>query len=422
MSTSQNYLCLKNGTVINADSEQQTDVLIQGRKIVQVEPNLTPPSHARVVDCTGKLIFPGMIDPHTHMGIPIKNGWSADDFESGTRAALKAGVTTILDFTILEPGQSLSESIVVRRKLAEKSHTSVGFHCNITRFEKSLLDEIPELIKQGIMSFKVFTTYEEAGMYLTYKQIKKVALVIAKHGGLLMVHAEDNDIIKAATAKYAGRNLIEPRYHALARPPEAELVAIQKLGEIHRQTGCPIYIVHLNTVSGLNAAKAAGLLVETCPQYLFFNDAVYDQPDGRMYVISPPLRKSEDQKALWAGLLNGQINTIGTDHCPFRLSDKPDGLSYEQIPNGMGGIETAFPIMLAEWLKAKWPLPRLVQLMSTHAARIFGLYPQKGVIQAGSDADVVIVDPNLKKVLTPDDLGDRDAWNGYLGLEAVWPG
>lgn len=415
------YTLLKNGTVVNADGEQHADVLIHDQKIVQVAHQISAPASTETVDCTGKLIFPGMIDPHTHMGIPIKGGWSADDFETGTKAALKAGVTTILDFTILEPGQTLAESATTRRKLAERSYINVGFHCNITRFEKSLLDEIPALIKQGIMSFKAFTTYEEAGMYLTYRQIKKIAKIIGDNGGVLMVHAEDNDIIKTATAKYTGRNLTEPRYHPLSRPSEAELVAIQKLGKIHRQTGCPIYIVHLNTAAGLLAAKSAGLMVETCPPYLFFNDAVYEQPDGRMFVISPPLRKPADQKALWEGLVNGQIDTIGTDHCPFRLSDKPEGTPFEQIPNGMGGTETAFPIMLAEWLKAEWPLPRLVQLMSTHAARIFGLYPQKGIVQAGSDADVVIVDPMLKKVITPEDLSDRDIWNGYLGLEAVWP-
>lgn len=420
--TSSDYTLLLNGTVINANGEVRADVLIRDRKIVQVAPKLTAPAHTQTIDCGGKLIFPGMIDPHTHMGIPIKNGWSADDFESGTRAAMQAGVTTILDFTILEPGQSLTESVAARLKLAEKSHVTVGLHCNITRYEKSILKDIPHLIKQGIMSFKVFTTYEEAGMVLTYDQIKKIARIISKHGGLLMVHAEDNDIIKAATEQYRGRNLTEPRYHALSRPPEAELVAVEKMVQIHQQTGCPIYIVHLNTAAGLEAAKSGGLLVETCPQYLFFNESVYDGPDGRMYVISPPLRKPEDQKALWEGLLNGQIDTIGTDHCPFRLSDKPPDTPSEEIPNGMGGIETAFPLLLAKWLENGWPLPRLVQLMSTHAARIFGLYPQKGVIQPGADADVVIVDPNNRRILTATDLADRDAWNGYLGLEAVWPG
>lgn len=421
MNTTQ-YTLLKNGTVVNADGEARLQILIRDRKIVQLAPTLNPPAHTNVIDCSGKYIFPGIIDPHTHMGIPIKNGWSADDFESGTRAALKAGVTTILDFTILEPGQSLTESVAKRLKQAEKSHITVGLHCNITRYERSLLKEIPDLIKQGISSFKVFTTYEEAGMYLTYGQIKKVARIIGKHGGLLMVHAEDNDIIKAATKQFSGRSLTHPKYHALSRPPEAERVAVEKLVEIHQQTGCPIYIVHLNTAAGLETAKAGGLLVETCPQYLFFNDAVYEQPDGRMYVISPPLRKATDQKALWEGLLNGQVDTIGTDHCPFRLSDKPEGLPFELIPNGMGGIETAFPIMLAKWLQEEWPLPRLVQLMSTHAARIFGLYPQKGVIKAGSDADVVIIDPDNRRTVSQIDLDGRDAWNGYLGLEAVWPG
>ncbi|MCF7797304.1 MAG: amidohydrolase family protein [Lentisphaeria bacterium] len=416
------YTLLENGTVVNADGEEQANVLIRERKIVQVSPKLTIPVDTTVIDCSGKYILPGIIDSHTHMGIPIKNGWSADDFDSGTRAALKAGVTTILDFTILEPGQSLTESVAKRLKQAEKSHITVGLHCNITRYEKSLLKEIPDLIRQGIRSFKAFTTYEEAGMYLTYAQIKKVARIIGKHGGLLMVHAEDNETIKAATKQYSGQNLTHPKYHALSRPPEAERLAVEKLVEIHQQTGCPIYIVHLNTAAGLEIAKAGGLLVETCPQYLFFNDSVYEQPDGRMYVISPPLRKPSDQKALWEGLLNGQVDTIGTDHCPFRLSDKPEGLPFEQIPNGMGGIETAFPIMLAKWLKEGWPLSRLVQLMSSHAARIFGLYPQKGVIQAGSDADVVIFDPDNRQTITQQDLAGRDAWNGYLGLEAVWPG
>ncbi len=413
---------LKNGITINPDGQEHKDVLIENSKISAIGDIQSASSDINIIDCTDRLIFPGIIDAHTHMGIPIKAGNSADDFESGSKSALNGGVTTIIDFTVLGKNQSLKESVLERKKLAERSVIDVALHCNITRFDKSILAEIPEIIKMGITSFKVFTTYKEAGMMLTYREIEEVSRVIADEGGLLMVHAEDNAVIEKATAALLNRNLTHPKYHAIARPSEAERVAIENIANIAEKTDCEFYIVHLNTADGLNIAKQSNkIFIETCPQYLLLNDSVYEHDDGQMYVASPPMRKPSDCEALWKGVIDGSIDVIATDHCPFMLKDKPSGIPFQNIPNGMGGVETLFPVMLAQFMERKIDLSRLVQLMSTNPAKIFNLYPQKGNISVRSDADLVIVNPADISKDWIDKLISRTDWNAYSELPAIFP-
>ncbi|MCJ7801894.1 MAG: amidohydrolase family protein, partial [Candidatus Marinimicrobia bacterium] len=297
---------LKNGFVVHADGQKQEDILIENGIISAVGDIKHFSSDVKIIDCTNRLIFPGIIDAHTHMGIPIKEGYSADDFESGSKSSLNGGVTTIIDFTVLGKNQSLKESILERQKLAEKSVIDFALHCSITRFEKSILAEIPEIIKMGITSFKVFTTYKEAGMMLTYSEIEEVSRIIADNGGLLMVHAEDNDIIEKASIPLLNKNLTHPKYHAIARPAEAERVAVEYIANIAEKTDCDFYIVHLNTADGLKIAKQSNkIFVETCPQYLLLDDSAYEREGGQMFIASPPLRKKSDCEALWNGVLDG---------------------------------------------------------------------------------------------------------------------
>lgn len=412
---------LINGMVVYADGQKREDVLIEN-DIISAIGDLQNINDAEIIDCTNRLIFPGIIDAHTHMGIPIKGGYSADDFESGSKSALNGGVTTIIDFTILGQDQTLWESILERQKYAESSVIDYALHCNITRYDKDILKEIPKIIEKGITSFKVFTTYKEAGMMLTYSEIEEVSRIIADNGALLMVHAEDNDIIEKASKLLIQQNLTDPKYHAIARPAEAERVAIEKIANIAEKTDCDFYIVHLNTADGLKIAEQSNkLFIETCPQYLLLDDSVYEREDGQMYVASPPLRKPSDCEALWDGIVDGSIDVIATDHCPFMLNDKPKGIPFQNIPNGMGGVETLFPVMLEQFIERKIDLSRLVQLMSTNPAKIFNLYPPKGTISVGADANLVIVNPDDILHNWTSKLVSITDWNAYTDFLAVFP-
>lgn len=415
-------LLLKGGTVVGSEDIRKADVLVHGDRIEQVAEEINSTPESRVIDCSGKLVLPGAIDPHTHMGIPIKDGWSADDFASGSRAALFGGVTTILDFTVLELGQTLHESVAKRRELAKDSLCDFSLHCNITRFSESLLEEIPDLVKQGVTSFKVFTAYGEAGMRLSYEQIERVAEVVRDSGGMLMVHAEDDDLVIEATSRIQDRTSTDPRMHGIARPAAAEALSVDRLGAIAEKTGCSIYIVHLSSEAGLERAIShPSLILETCPQYLLLDDSVYAKPDGRMYVASPPVRKPQDNAALWSAVAGGRIETLGTDHCPFRIEDKPEATPFEKIPNGMGGIETLLPLMLAQFIERKLDLTKLAGLLSTNAAKRFGLYPRKGIVAVGADADLVIVDPGQKSAVRASTLHSVADWSAYEGRSAVFP-
>lgn len=415
-------ILLKNGLVIHAEGQKREDILIKNSKITAVGDVQSVGSEVKIIDCTNRLIFPGMIDAHTHMGIPIKGGYSADDFASDSKSALNGGVTTIIDFTILSKDQTLWESVLERQKLAEKSVIDYTLHCNITRFDDDILKEIPEIIKKGINSFKVFTTYERAGMMLTYSEIEVVAQIIADNGGLLMVHAEDNDVIEKASKLLIDQNLTHPKYHGIARPPETEKVAVENIANIAEKTGCEFYIVHLNTAEGLAIAKQCdNIFVETCPQFLLLDDSVYEREDGQMFVASPALRKPRDREALWQGVMDGSVDVIATDHCPFMLKDKPTGIPFQNIPNGMGGVETLFPVMIAQFLERKIDLSRLVQLVSTNPAKIFNLYPQKGTITVNADADLVIVNPDDISDNWSDKLVLLTDWNAYTDFPAIFP-
>jgi len=415
-------ILIRKGRLISAQDSRLVDILIKNGLIHSVGEDLHQADDCLLIDASGKLIFPGVIDPHTHMGIPIKGGFSADDFPSGTLSALHGGVTTILDFTVLGADQSLHDSLAERIALASKAHTDVGVHINISRFDESLLEEIPRLIAAGFNSFKTFTTYKEACMMLSYAEIERVAQVISEHRGILMVHSEDDDIINRSSTPYAKARESHPRFHGLSRPAAAEAIAIQSLGEISDRTGCTIYIVHLNTAEGLQIASGfPNLKVETCPHYLFLDESDYEHENGRMYVASPPLRTPADQTALWNGILEGTIQTVGSDHCPFCLGDKRSDVPFQEIPNGMGGVETLFPTLLARFLEQGLDLSILARLTSANPASIFQLDDQKGSLEPGMDADLMIIDPKADPMGWEERLSTHLDWNAYAGLPALFP-
>ena len=413
---------LRDGIVVFPDDIRNTDVLICEDKIESVCHIADIPIDCNIIDCRGKYIFPGVIDPHTHMGIPIKDRFSVDDFDTGTLSALQGGVTTIIDFSVLHSNESLRRSIIRRKAQAAVSHIDYSLHCNITRYSESILNEIPELIESGIISFKVFTTYKESGMMLTTRQIENIAYVVANHGGILMAHAEDDEEISKATQLLTGKGLTEAKYHGISRPVSAEVKAVRILGEISDKTGCRIYIVHRTSREGLEmAGKFSSLIVETCPQYLLLDDSVYEHDNGRMYVASPPLRSKDDLQALWHGITEGKIHTIGSDHCPFCQQDKLIGQPFQDILNGMGGVDTVFPVLAARFFQKKLNLNRLVQVSCEIPAKLFGLYPKKGALLPGSDADLIVVDPSKISLDWERSLVSITDWNAYSGYPAIFP-
>jgi dihydropyrimidinase len=416
----KNPTLLRGGRVIHGDRIAREDVLFSDEIIVTVGNDLTPPPSAQIIDCSGKLIFPGVIDAHTHMGIPIKDGHSADDFASGSKTALHGGVTTIIDFTHLGHDQSLMDSVRDRQKLAESCLTDYSVHANISRSEPQLLEEISDVLREGINSIKVFTTYREAGLMLDYHQIEKVATAVADEHGVLLVHAEDDEIIQAARTQLDPAST-DPFLHGQSRPAKAEAAAVHQLGLISQRTGCHIYIVHLSSKAGLEAAREyENLFLETCPQYLFHTEDAYHRTDGAMYVASPPLHQERDCQALLASLGDG-ISVLATDHCPFHRIDKPDNLPYGRIPNGMGGVETLLPVILAHFIQGEMDLTILARVMAENPAIIFGFSGQKGKIEPGYDADLCVIDPTSITEQWFDQRVSITDWDAYTGMPALFP-
>ena len=417
-------ILIKNGEIINAQKRFKADILIGGSKIEAIEYKIE--AHAEtVLDATGKLIFPGFIDAHTHMGIPVRGTESADDFDSGTMAALYGGVTTVMDFTVQEKGESLPASLERRMKRAAgKAHVDYAFHCNVTDLDKERISEIPEIIRQGVISFKVFLAYKEAGMQLDDRQILELLRSVRDAGGTVMFHAENGDLVEFLTDTYLRYHKTSAKYHALSRPAEAEIEAVTRILTLNRFVECPIYFVHLSTTEAVQLifmAKENGqpVFLETCPQYLLFEETVYEQENGHRFIASPPFRRQTDLAYLWMALNQGVMDVVGTDHCPFTVARKDAaGGAFHLTPNGLDGVETLFPLLYSEGVKkGRLPLRKMVRLIAEEPARLFGLFPQKGIVMKGSDADLVIFNPEGEGTIKANDLHSAAGWSAYEGIK-----
>ncbi|HES59353.1 MAG TPA: dihydropyrimidinase, partial [Caldithrix sp.] len=348
---------IKNGTLVSPEKLYQADILISSQKIEKIAANI-PSAGTEIIDAKGKYIFPGFIDAHTHMGIPIRGTTSADDFETGSIAALHGGVTTIIDFTVQDKGESLMSSLKRRKAQADKK-TSVDYalHCNITDFQESHIAEIPKVMQEGVISFKAFTAYREAGMQLNDRQILELLWQVKLAGGTVMFHAENGDMVDFLTTKYVKYNKTTPPYHALSRPAEAEIEAVTRILTLNKFIQCPIYFVHLTTYESVQIASMARqkklpVYLETCPQYLIFDESIYSTADGHYYIAAPAFRRKEDKEFLWYALQDNLIDTIGTDHCPFNKAQKDAGQrEFHKTPNGLSGVETLFSILYNEGVK-----------------------------------------------------------------------
>ncbi len=420
-------ILITNGRIITATDDYVGDIFIEEERITAIGTAL-PMQADRTIDATGKLVFPGGIDVHTHLDMPFGGTTSADDFESGTIAAAHGGTTSIVDFAIQYRGQTLHHAWDTWLKKAEgKAAIDYGFHMIMTELNDQVELEMDALVRQGVTSFKLFMAYPGVFM-MDDASIFKALLRTGKNGGTICVHAENGGVIDVLVQKALAEGKTAPKYHALTRPARAEAEATHRAIALAEMADVPIYIVHLSSAEALEIvteARDRGLpaFAETCPQYLFLSDDNYDEPgfDGAKYVMSPPLRAKATQQRLWRGLAGNDLQAISTDHCPFCMKEKRlgDG-DFSKIPNGAPGIETRMSLVYdGGVLTGQISLNRFVELTSTSPAKIFGLFPRKGTIAPGSDADIVIFDPDRKMTLGVKTLHMNVDYNPYEGREVT---
>lgn len=431
---------IKNGTLITASDTFQADILIEDEKILEL---LHPKSeisrhwNGEVIDAAEKFITPGGIDPHCHFDLPMFGTVSSDDHYTGHKAAAFGGTTTVMDFVVQEP-QGFRHSVDIWLEKAAKAAIDYSFHMNLTRFDDSAATELPSLVEMGIPTLKVFTAYN-GRLRLDDGSIFKALRLAKEHGMLVLAHCENGDIIDllVGEALHAGR--LSPEWHARTRPAWGAVEATLRLAAMSKETGAPVYIVHMNAggeADMLTYARQHGAPVmgETCPQYLFFTLEHLRRPDGAKWICSPPMRTAADNARLWDALNKGEIQTIGTDHCPF-FFDGTQPILYEgqqiaipgkelgkedftKIPNGLPGVQDRLPILWTYGVQTgKITANQFVALTSTNAAKIFGLYPRKGALLPGSDADLVIWNPYKKVQYGVSHAHHRTDYNLYEGWQ-----
>ena len=412
---------VKNARIVTGSESFESNIGVDGGKIVSISPTLIP-SGARVYDANGRVVIPGGIDAHTHMELPVTGTTSADDFYSGTMAAACGGITTIVDFVDTQPGQSLLGALSdYRRRADSKVAVDYGLHMMFKGQNLPEIDKIPEVVQKGVPSFKVYTAYKKRGLMLEDADIARVMKKVRGAGGLVAVHAESERIIQRLIEENLAAGRTGAKYHALSRPAEAEAEAISRVTRLAREASARIYIVHLSSGAGkveVEKARLEGTQVfaETCPHYLVLTDDVYGQENGRNYVMSPSLKKSEDRAALWEGLgPGGVIETVGSDHCPFPSAEKDWGEEdFTKIPNGVPGTEAIIPLLYSEGVrKGRISMFDLVRVTSGAPAMRFGLAPSKGSISVGSDADFVVIDPKKQVRMTADVMHSKIDYSIY---------
>ena len=396
-------LLIQNGTIVNADSTERADILIDGAVIKEIRPGIPTTAAKTIVDATGLLLLPGGIDPHTHLDMPFGGTTSADDFETGTRAAAIGGTTTIVDFAIQARGTKMRTALDTWWKKAEgKACIDYGLHMIVTDLPDAGLEDMDDLVREGVASFKLFMAYPNVLM-VDDATIFKAMRQTAKNGALICMHAENGSVIDVLVQQALAEGKTAPIYHALTRPTQAEAEAVHRAIAMAEMAGVPVYIVHLSSEAALNQVREArdrGLpaFAETCPQYLLLSlEDVADKGwEGAKYVFTPPLRERRNQPKLWEGLRKDNLQVVSTDHCPFCFEDQKSlgKDDFSKIPNGGPGIENRLQLLHHHGVgKGNFSINRFVELVSTAPARIFGMYPKKGVLAPGSDADIVLWDP-----------------------------
>ncbi len=419
-------MLIRNGTIVNHDHTTKADLYLKDGLINKMGSDYRDENTCiETIDAQGKLIFPGGIDPHVHMNLPTPAGFSSDNFFTGSRAALLGGTTTIIDFVTPQRGQSLTDALSARKAEAAESVVNTRFHVSPVEWRPSTEKEILECVHHhNIKSFKCYMAYKST-VGLDDESLYRVMQVVGNAGGLVTLHCEDGDEIERLRSDLASSSLPATEAHVKSRPPELEAKAVSRAIKLAARAHCPIYIVHVSSRQSLQlieAAKSTGQVVyaETCPQYLLFDKSRYagEFEKAAAWVMSPPLRSPADNEALWKGLADGLISTVGTDHCPFMLSQKKQGeTDFRRIPNGAGGVEHRLALLYTFGvLKNRFSANRFVGLTSANAAKIFGVFPQKGTIAEGADADLVIWNPGIKKQISISNHHQNSDLNIYDGI------
>ncbi|WP_088042614.1 dihydropyrimidinase [Bacillus sp. EAC] len=420
---------IRNGTIVTATDIYKADILIEEGKVSAIGTNLKG-SDLEIIDATGYYIFPGGIDPHTHLDMPFGGTVTKDDFETGTTAAAFGGTTTIIDFCLTNKEEPLQTAIEKwHEKAKDKAVIDYGFHLMIGEINDKVLDEFPKVIeKEGITSFKVFMAYknvlqaDDATLYRTLVSAKEL-------GALVMVHAENGDVIDYLTKQALAEGKTDPIYHALTRPPELEGEATGRAATLTGLVNSQLYVVHVTcaqAVEKISEARDKGFNVwgETCPQYLVLDQTMLEKPnfEGAKYVWSPPLREKWNQDVLWNALRNGQLQTVGSDQCSFDFKGQKElgRNDFTKIPNGGPTIEDRMSILFSEGvMKDRISLNQFVDITSTRSAKLFGLFPQKGTVAVGSDADLVIFDPNIKRTISSETHHMAVDYNAFEGMNVT---
>jgi dihydropyrimidinase len=401
---------IRNGTIVTATDTYLADIGILSGRIVAIGQDLPIENAGSVIDATGRYVMPGGIDVHTHLDMPFGGTTSADDFETGTIAAAFGGTTTLIDFAIQYKGQTLHQAFDTwMKKASGKAVTDYSFHCIITELADAQLQEMKTLVREGVPTFKLFMAYPGVFM-LDDASIFRAMNAAANSGGMICMHAENGGAIDVLVQRALAEGKRAPKYHALTRPTTAEAEATSRAIALAEMAGAPVYIVHLSCNEALEKVREArdrGLptYAETCPQYLYLSLENMDAPgfEGAKYVFTPPLREKWHQEKLWQGLAKDDLQVVSTDHCPFCYKEQKElgKDDFTKIPNGGPGIEHRLSLVYSGGVHGKrFSANRFVQLVSTAPAKLFGLYPRKGTVAIGSDADLVVFDPNEEQTIS----------------------
>lgn len=413
---------LRGGALVTPGGLFCGDLALGQGKILQIAPQIATNPGDAVVDVRGCIVFPGFIDAHTHLDMVSSNLHTADDFRSGTLAALMGGTTTVIDFATQERGGTLTDALTAWHNLADGNCSSnYAFHMAVTDWNEAVCRELPSIIDEGITGFKAYMTYDQ--LMLSDDALEALLTALKPLGGILGIHCEDHIMLQKNRQRVLAAGITSPAGHPLSRPPEAEAEAIARLCKIAQKVDAPVHIVHLSSRLGLEEIRRArqqGLTVyaETCPQYLLLEESRYQLPNGEKYVMSPPLRSPDDVAALRQAVIDGEIHTISSDHCSFYLQDKQKACNFTEIPNGIPGTEHRVSLMLSSF-QGKLSYMQLLQLMSENAAKLFHLYPQKGALLPGSDADITVWDPNPTWTITAKNQHQKADYTPYEGIQVT---
>lgn len=411
-----------NGTLVGSRTSRQADILIDGEKIVRIAPRIDRPG-VEMIDASGLLVFPGFIDAHTHLDLEAADSTTADDFASGTRAAAAGGTTTVIDFATQYRGQTLRQALEHwNQKAAAGCSCDYGYHMAITDWNPAVRRECGDMMDAGVTSFKVYLTYATK---VDDRTLFEIMVRLKEIGGIVGVHCENDGLIAALQEEYVRKGgLAKVSSHYLSRPAAAEAEAIGRMLHFAEVAGTPVIDVHMTCEEGMEEVRAARkrgqkVYVETCPQYLCLNDSVYELPDfeGAKYVIAPPLRKKSDNAALWKALAGGEIQTVSTDHCSFTFAQKELGRNdFRRIPCGMPGVENRGMLLYSEGVaKGRITREKMCEVLCENPAKLYGLYPRKGVLAEGSDADLVLLNPDRSRTVTVKDQISRCDYSPYEG-------